>query len=479
MMKHTLRKLCALLLSMALCLSAGLSAMAANENNTQEVTFSAALSASQIEVSEEAQSVTLTIRADKPVTMDGCGFTAVWDEALKLSAVSENLDNFSYPADSVDLETGIVGGCSDDMENVTGVTELAVLTFIVPAGTPAGTYEVGAKDLELTMNYGEVIWESAASVSAALTITAPSAPENPELIDFAGTTMTLGNNLSINFVVDTAKLSGTGHYAVITKEYEDKDDLTITIPRSEWKVYSGTNYYFSFDKVAAKEMTDRLIVNVYDADGNKVVNEKIDSVRDYAMRALTKEEAKTAPDAEKLALYVDMLNYGAAAQTYFDNYHASDLANSQLTDTQKAYATASVTMEDIREKGTAYVGTTLTLESEIILNFVYNTSEINNISYAVAAYTDHYGNEKSVTIQSSEFKEYDATRTYIPVSGMAVADCSQPVTLKLYTAGDGSMGVDSATTVDSVESYVARIANADALYTTIMKFASSAYASFH
>ena len=218
-----------------------------------------------------------------------------------------------------------------------------------------------------------------------------------------------------------------------------------------------------------------MTVVVYNSNGEQVTNEWVDSIRDYAMRALVKEEAKTSPDAEKLTLYVDMLNYGAAAQTYFDNYNADDLANSQLTAAQKAYATGDVDMENGRVTGTGFAGSTLTLESRIELNFVFNKSVVTRDMYAVATYTDHYGDSKEVVIDGSDFVEYNASNWYIPVAGMSVADCGQLITLTIYDADDSV--VTSAT--DSVESYVSRISNANELYVMIMRFATSAYASFH
>ena len=312
------------------------------------------------------------------------------------------------------------------------------------------------------------------SKTATCTVTVNAPVVKPELFDLSGATATLGNNLAINFVIDTAKLDGTGHYAEITKKYADgRADVTVTVDQEDWKVYSGNLYYFSFDGVAAKEMADQLIVKVYNKNNVEVTNVWNDSLREYAMRALTNEEKKASPDREKLALYVDMLNYGAAAQVYFE-YNENDLANKNLTAAQKAYATGNVTMEDIREKGTGYVGTTLTLESQILLNFVFENTTANNATHAIATYTDHYGNAKTVRIEKADFKAYDSTRTYISVSGMAVADCGQPVTLKLY---NGNQLL--STSVDGVESYISRIASANELYTMIMKFATSSYNSFH
>ena len=309
-----------------------------------------------------------------------------------------------------------------------------------------------------------------------------------ELINLEGATMTLGNSLAMNFVIDTAELTGTDNYAVITKEYADgTEGKSVTINQADWKVYDGTMYYFTYSKVAAKEMTDKITVVVYNSAGEAVTNSWTDSVRDYCMRAIKAEEEGNK-NQDKLTLYVDMLNYGAAAQNEFD-YYSDDLATSQLTEAQKGYATGDVNAEDHRVTGAGYLGSTLTLGNEIELNFIFDRTTVTQDMYAIATYTNHYGKEKSVTIAGSAFGEYNKDNVkgwYIPVADMSVADGCQVngeskfmVTCTVYNA-DGTVVTYAR---DSVASYVAR-ANADTnntnpLYTLILKFATSAYNYFH
>ena len=70
---------------------------------------------------------------------------------------------------------------------------------------------------------------------------------------------------------------------------------------------------------------------------------------------------------------------------------------------------------------------------------------------------------------------HNDTDWYVPVAGMAVADCSQLVTVKVYNAE----GVEVANAQDSISSYIARKSGSDPLYEALMKFSVSAYASFH
>ena len=294
------------------------------------------------------------------------------------------------------------------------------------------------------------------------------------LMDLAGTSMTLGDSLSVSFVLDTAPLEGDGAYAVITKAYADgREPVAVTVPQSEWQPYSKTLYYFSFDGVAAKEMCDTLSVQVYDAQGNKISNPYTDSIRDYAMRMLGKPDV--IADEALRTLYVDMLNYGAAAQVHFA-YAPENLANSQLTETQRTYASEPPATMDLLFAGPGRAGTTLTLKSRITLDFLFSTSVLGDPSscYAIVAYSDHYG--KPVEIRIADLQSYDNARICISVPGLAVADYTQMVTCTVYNAA----GDPVAWSTDSMEGYIHRMTGKlPAIVEAIAKFGSSAYQYFH
>ena len=193
------------------------------------------------------------------------------------------------------------------------------------------------------------------------------------------------------------------------------------------------------------------------------------------MRNLKKEAAKADANKDLLAMYVEMLNYGAAAQVHFE-YNASNLANKELTAAQKALGLSNVEMKDSRVPGTGYVGSSLTLESNILMNFFFNTipAEHDDV-YAIASYTDHYGKAKEVKIAGKDFVKFNSTTWKVTVAGLVVADCRQPVEVKVYDAS----GAVIASVTDSIESYTARMDGDGPLYVAIMKFAVAAYNYFH
>lgn len=71
------KKVLALLLAVVLCVSMVPAAFAAEETNNKGVTFTATVSPSVLDVSEEEQTVTVTVKANKSVDYDGFGATAL------------------------------------------------------------------------------------------------------------------------------------------------------------------------------------------------------------------------------------------------------------------------------------------------------------------------------------------------------------------------------------------------------------------
>lgn len=296
--------------------------------------------------------------------------------------------------------------------------------------------------------------------------------DTQQYFDIYAANMKLGNDLSMYFYVEKADLEeGENYTAKITKTCADgREDIVKVIPYSEWEVYqSDTSLMrFYFDDIAAKEMSDQISIVIYNSQGNPVSNVWIDSVRDYATRVLV----KTTNEANK-KLMVDMLNYGAAAQGYFA-YDTENLANSQLTEEQKALATETVAYTDYRQKGDNYVGSTLFLENNLMLNLYFNNIDPSMTAYVT--YEDHYGEAQQIVIPGSDFVYRTAEGIYgVSINTLMVADGRQLVQVEVKDASGNLV----ASASDSVESYVARTAGKHELYIAIMKFVDSAYAYLH
>ena len=268
----------------------------------------------------------------------------------------------------------------------------------------------------------------------------------------------------MNFFIKPSDLNGTDYYAEITL-YTENGVETTTVPYSDWQVRS--DYLVVTQKgLAARQMADKIEVVIYNGDGTQASNLWTDSIRTYVMRILEDQDAKTK------TMLVDMLNYGAAAQNFFE-YNMNDLANNQLTDAQKNYGSDSVSCSDQSVKGENYYGSTLTLKDHILL-----TTYFENITpdmYAVVSFTDHKGIAHEIRVEGSSFSKYSDSVYGVVVDDLVVADGDQLVTVTVYDA-DGN-AVASAS--DSVNSYAARQMDEGALYEMVAKFTNSAYAYFH
>ncbi len=125
-------------------------------------------------------------------------------------------------------------------------------------------------------------------------------------------------------------------------------------------------YYTFTCYVAAKEMADDIRVQVFLGDGATCGSEYTYSVQDYAKYILERgEEYK-----KELPVVKAMLNYGAAAQTFF-SYHTETPANDILSEADKMTVTADVSdltayqMDITGElpEGFSYYGSSLVLKS--------------------------------------------------------------------------------------------------------------------
>ena len=110
------------------------------------------------------------------------------------------------------------------------------------------------------------------------------------------------------------------------------------------------------------------------------------------------------------------------------------------------------------------------------MNFYFNNIPADHDDmYAIATYTDHYGEEKKIRIEGEAFEQYNSTTWKVTVAGLVVADCRQLVDVKVYDSENAVI----ASAVDSIESYTARKNGDGPLFIAIMKFAVAAYNTFH
>ena len=197
-----IKKIIAVLVCLSIVMNMSISIFAANETNSRGVAFVVTLDTPEISESSQEQTVTMTLTATKAVSVDGIGFTVVWDPALTLTSITGDSTIGAYNAAATNLANGKAGWSSPDSENVTATT-LAIITFTVPANTPASTYNVGVESLELTSDYGE-IWETSASASTTLTVAPAPLPDPPIIIpgsEYTASVSSLETTVSVDGTV--------------------------------------------------------------------------------------------------------------------------------------------------------------------------------------------------------------------------------------------------------------------------------------
>jgi len=268
----------------------------------------------------------------------------------------------------------------------------------------------------------------------------------------------LGNNLAVNYYISEADVAGYENYRLLVKKkvynsagtsYTWKETVL-----SDYSVSEG-EFRFSYTGVAAKEMGDEL--NAYllmDLDGitySTVVD--IYSVKEYAYNRL-----KYSTSDNFKVLLVDMLNYGAAAQTYF-KYNIENLVNYDLSGEQKALASKKPELSSASkitkvDGATAhFTAQSVIMGSNVALKYYFkfdNGAPSDNVKF-VAEYTSIDGEKYTTTLTVSDF-EYDSRydEYSVKITTISAKDMSCVVTAKIYD-GDTLIGDISEY---SIESYV-------------------------
>ena len=219
--------------------------------NSEGVTYTATLDNSELFVSASDQTVVMTVKANKDFTIGGMGMTVVWpSEKLTLKAIENS--KLGFTAANVNLSNGKVNYATSDAEDVT-CDLVVVAAFTVPANTPAGTYQVGVKDLEINKDYGGTVWEQGGSAYATLTIkeSAPADPAKPT-ISVTGTytytgseqTATVTGYDSATMNISGNKGTNAGDYNVsVTSKTGKWADGSSTAVTAAWKIEKATPSY--------------------------------------------------------------------------------------------------------------------------------------------------------------------------------------------------------------------------------------------
>ena len=300
-------------------------------------------------------------------------------------------------------------------------------------------------------------------------------------VRFASATLTLENNLSVDFKIDEAMCTQQGFenpYIVFT--FNGKE----TIVREYDYDKTQKRYIFHFRNVAASQCNDTIYAVVHaTADGTEYTSKVLEySVATYCYAQLA--QPAVIANTELRTLLVDLLNYGAVSQQYM-NYKTDALVNAGLTAEQKSWASNPETKlttvlntkyQTVENPTAKWKSAGLVLESAIDMRLQLETTNIDGLCVKIS--TD----KQTWTIDSSAFEIAPGTnRYYVHFNALHAAQMSEPVYLTVYRDGVAV----SNTLRYSIESYAQDKQNDTAtpylaeLVKAMMNYGNSAYAYTH
>lgn len=146
-----------------------------------------------------------------------------------------------------------------------------------------------------------------------------------------------GNDLSMLYAIPVENLRNCSDIRLkVVKDYILHDGTTEAreklLTPVEYAI-DGTLYYrFDYKEVSAKEIGDTLTASLGFTKGEREYNGKVD---EYSLKRYAEERLAASANESFKRLLVDLLNYGAAAQSYFE-YKTDKPVNADLTEEQKA-----------------------------------------------------------------------------------------------------------------------------------------------
>jgi len=209
-------------------------------------------------------------------------------------------------------------------------------------------------------------------------------PVNPENLSFDAASLTLEQNISVNFKANAENLAAfTNVYAKFN--FNGHREKIV-----EGKL-EGDKYVFTFDEVGphnfGKEITAQLF-GTYESS-EYVGEELVYSVKDYCYNKLD-QYADATDKKEFKTLLVDLLNYGAKAQVYSDT-EANALVNADLTEEEKAFGTINPPVVnngvkgiyDVIEETVTWNGVNLYFEDVVGIKFRFTAENADGLTVKV------------------------------------------------------------------------------------------------
>ncbi len=204
----------------------------------------------------------------------------------------------------------------------------------------------------------------------------------------SGATITLESDLSIKVRFDKPV---ENYYKNIQLVAIDEEGTETVLEEFSW---NGSKNEFAFSGISPQRIGDLFDFKLR---ATSIAGEEVGETAPTSYGAITYCNSKLSDEKTELTtLIVDLLNYGAAAQIYWD-YKADSLCNANLTETQKAFATPvdqipayedylSTKYEEIDNPTVSWKGATLSPNDRIDLRFTIEIpaeSDVNTLKMKV------------------------------------------------------------------------------------------------
>ncbi len=249
-------------------------------------------------------------------------------------------------------------------------------------------------------------------------------------IHLYGHSLSLSGDIGVNFYMelDDAVAASSDAYMMFTVPNGNKTETQIVYvnPQADAGLAYAKNeggYYVFKCRVSAKDTTSVITAQMY-VNGEAAGEAYTYSVQEYARYILLNSSKYTD---KTVSLVKALLNYGAAAQTYF-NVRTDKLANNIACMSDDDRSVASVAVNEISApaaiipnlpEDVTFAGATVSLKSETTLNLYFSSSQ--DLTFSGSGYTVDY--EKT--------SKYQIAR----IRGIKASDLNKPITINVTCGG--------------------------------------------
>ena len=317
------------------------------------------------------------------IVFDNNAVSAIGDASVTLSAqvITENLPENVPENTELVLEVTLTGATFEG-----GQAQVTIpFEKEVPTGKVVKVYyvdDLGNKtDMNAIFENGKVTFLTNHFSTYVLVF------EEEEVADdtlrFYGASLTLQNNLRINFLVTKALIDENGYENLYVRFGMNGNEIVV----SDYTV-DGDYYKFSFSNIAPDKMNDTITATLYATRGGVEYSDELEySIAQYCYSMLSKEGTSDA----LRTLLVDLLRYGAASQIY-TGHHTDALVDAALTAEQLAWGTAAdpdmtsvanADYHEVEDPSVVWNGVSLNLRDSITMQFIFTVSSVEGITIKV------------------------------------------------------------------------------------------------